>query len=116
MPGVLIFLQEYFEFQGEYRSGVVGSLVRKYHGIGPLLIKVEGLVVFTNTGRSFRLEKYYAYWEKRLFNSFVKVRLWSAITEDYTCFSIVLNYITSCNISVFGKRALMLTLLCFNVL
>ena len=76
----MIFLQEYFEFQGEYRSGVVGSLVRKYHGIGPLLIKVEGLVVSTNTGRSFRLRQYYAYWEKRLFNSFVKVSLLPATT------------------------------------
>ncbi len=68
-------MQEYFEFQEGYRSGVVGSLVRKYHGIAPLLIKVEGLVIFTNTGRSHRLAKYYTYWEKRLFDSFVKVQL-----------------------------------------
>lgn len=47
---------------------------RKYHGIGPLLIKIEGLVVYTNTGRSSKLRHYYAYWERRIFNSLVKVR------------------------------------------
>lgn len=66
-------MQEYLELQDDYRCGVVGSLVRKYHGIGPMLIKVEGLVVFTNTGRSQRVAKYYEYWEKKLFESFVKV-------------------------------------------
>ncbi len=85
-------MQEYFEFQEGYRSGVVGSLVRKYHGIAPLLIKVEGLVIFTNTGRSLRLAKYYSYWEKRLFNSFVKVQLLlKIILKLFRCTSCLYN-------------------------
>ena len=46
------FLQEYFEFQEIHRSRIFSTLSRKYHDIGPLLIKVEGLVVSTNTGKS----------------------------------------------------------------
>lgn len=65
---------------------MIGSLFRKYHGIAPLLIKVEGLVVYTNTGRSLRLAQYYSYWEKALFDSFVKVSkaLFNAIIRKPT--------------------------------
>lgn len=71
----LIFLQEYFEFQETHRSHIFSTLSRKYHAIGPLLIKVEGLVVSTNTGRSPRLKQYYAYWERRIFDALLKVCL-----------------------------------------
>ena len=66
-------LQEYFECQDTHRSHVLGTLVRRYHAIGPLLIKVEGLVVSTNTGKSPRLHDYYAHWERRMFEALVKV-------------------------------------------
>ena len=69
------FLQEYFEFQETHRSRIFSTLSRKYHAIGPLLIKVEGLVVSTNTGKSPRLKQYYAYWEKRIFDALLKVRV-----------------------------------------
>ena len=52
---------------------MMGTLVRKYHGVGPLLIKVEGLVSQSNTGRSSKLRNYFSYWEKRVFNALVKV-------------------------------------------
>lgn len=52
---------------------MLGGLSRRYHAISPLLIKVEGLVVYTNTGKSPHLKTYYAYWEKRVFDSLVKV-------------------------------------------
>ena len=69
------FTQEYFEFQESHRCHIFQTLARKYKAIGPLLIKVEGLVAATNTGKSPRLRQYYAYWEKRIFNSLVKVSL-----------------------------------------
>ena len=56
-----------------HQSAILAMLARKYHGIGPLVIKVEGLVVLTNTGRSPNLERYYQYWERRMFDSLVKV-------------------------------------------
>ena len=48
-------------------------LARKYRGIGPLLTKVEGLVVHTNTGKSPKLRNYYAHWEKKIFEALTKV-------------------------------------------
>ena len=53
----------------------MSALVRKYHAIGPLLIKMEGLVVYTNSGKSPRLKAYYAHWEKKIFDAIIKVSL-----------------------------------------
>ena len=51
-------------------------LARKYRAIGPLLTKMEGLVVHTNSGRSAKLASYYAYWERKVFDSLNKVGLY----------------------------------------
>ena len=67
-------LQDYYDFQEERRRSVLGSLGRKYHAIGPLLVKVEGLVVQSNTGKCPRLARYYEHWEAKVFQSLVKVR------------------------------------------
>lgn len=48
--------------------------VNKYRDLGPLLIKLEGAVVGTSTGRSPRMHSYYLYWEKLIYNSLLKVR------------------------------------------
>ena len=69
---LVLLSQEFFDFQERHQSSVLAMLVRKYHGIGPLVIKVEGLVELTNTGQSERLSQYYQYWEKRMFDSLVK--------------------------------------------
>ena len=39
--------------------------------------------MFTNSGRSLRLRQYYSYWEKRIFNSFVKVR--TSVLDIISC-------------------------------
>lgn len=69
----LPLLQEFLDFQEAHRSSVMDMLARKYHGVAPLLIKVEGLVHQTNTGCSPELEEYYQYWEKRTLDAIVKV-------------------------------------------
>lgn len=48
-------------------------MARKYRAIGPLLTKMEGLVVHTNTGRSTKLQPYYAYWENAVYEALTKV-------------------------------------------
>ena len=60
--------------QETHRSSVLTTLARKYHAIGPLLTKIEGLIVYTNSGKSGRLTAYYAHWEKKVFDAIVKVR------------------------------------------
>lgn len=67
--GTLPDAKEYFDCIEKNRGMVISALARKYHAIGPLLTKVEGLVVNTNTGRSPRLVPYYLYWERRAFDS-----------------------------------------------
>jgi len=51
----------------KFRNDTVEGLVQKYTSIGPLLIKMESLVAGTNSGRSEKLEDYYAFWEKKIF-------------------------------------------------
>jgi hypothetical protein len=35
---------------------------------------MEGLVVYSNTGKSPRLMHYYSYWERRVFDALIKVK------------------------------------------
>ena len=49
------------------------ELGKKYKLIGPLITKVEGLVFGTNTSRSSKMASYYAYWEKEIYNTILKV-------------------------------------------
>ena len=66
--------KDYFEYIEIHRAKTVETLSQKYRAIGPLLTKMEGLVVNTNTGKSTKLRSYYAYWEKRAFDVLEKVR------------------------------------------
>jgi dynein heavy chain len=63
----------FFEAQETHRSNVLSALARKYNAIGPLLTKIEGLVVYTNSGKSQRLKGYYAFWERRIFDCITKM-------------------------------------------
>ncbi|XP_033627732.1 dynein heavy chain 10, axonemal-like [Asterias rubens] len=65
--------KEYFDHIERERMHTFEQLARKYRAIGPLLTKMEGLVVHTNTGRSPRLQAYYGYWEMRVYASLTKL-------------------------------------------
>ncbi|KAJ3134855.1 Dynein heavy chain 10, axonemal [Physocladia obscura] len=60
---------EFFDFLNKHRVNSLEATVQKYSSIGPLLIKMESVVAGTNTGKSKMLKDYYAYWERRIFNS-----------------------------------------------
>eukprot|EP00731_Ephydatia_muelleri_P035324 Em0114g8a len=73
-PGCeLLEAKEYFKFQETRLASSIGTLSRKYHAISPLLIKVEGLVIHTNSGKSPFMKRYYAYWERKVFDALVKM-------------------------------------------
>ncbi|KAK4813186.1 hypothetical protein QYF61_014017 [Mycteria americana] len=59
--------KEFFEYVKCERAKDVAHMVRKYTAIPQLLIKVEGRVVNTNSGKSPKLTSYYAYWENRIY-------------------------------------------------
>ncbi|XP_054851851.1 dynein axonemal heavy chain 10 [Eublepharis macularius] len=71
LPGV----KEYFEYVKHERSRDVEHIVRKYIAIGPLLTKMEGLIMNSNTGRSPRLAQYYAFWENKVYQSLTNLVL-----------------------------------------
>ena len=48
-------------------------MLTKFQAIAPLLTKVEGLVVNTNTGEAAKLKQYYAHWETKIYNSLTAV-------------------------------------------
>jgi dynein heavy chain len=68
-----VHVQEYFDFIEKEQRKDFELMMRKYQAIGPLLTKVEGLVVNTNTGQSRKLQQYYAHWETKIFNALTAV-------------------------------------------
>ncbi|NWQ92969.1 DYH10 protein, partial [Burhinus bistriatus] len=59
--------KEFFEYVKCERAKDVTHMVRKYSAIPQLLMKVEGRVANTNSGKSPKLTSYYAYWENRIY-------------------------------------------------
>ncbi|KAF1596613.1 Dynein heavy chain 10, axonemal, partial [Eudyptes moseleyi] len=59
--------KEFFEYLKCERAKDVAHMVRKYTAISQLLIKVQGRVANTNSGKSPKLTSYYAYWENRIY-------------------------------------------------
>ncbi|NXY70120.1 DYH10 protein, partial [Glareola pratincola] len=60
-------VKEFFEYVKCERAKDVTHMVRKYSTIPQLLMKVEGRVANTNSGKSPKLTSYYAYWENRIY-------------------------------------------------
>ncbi|XP_067660223.1 dynein axonemal heavy chain 10-like [Haliotis asinina] len=86
--------KEFFEHIERERGKDFEILARKYRAIGPLLTKMEGLVVHTNTGRSPKLHQYYSYWEKKVYEALTKLinnnlrRFSAALTGEKALFQV----------------------------
>ncbi|KAL3928386.1 MAG: hypothetical protein SGPRY_002407, partial [Prymnesium sp.] len=68
-----------------HRLAQLDELKRQYTQIGPLLIKVEEMVVNSNSGRSPRMGAYYSHWEGQIFHALTKM----VITALTTCYELV---------------------------
>lgn len=68
-------VKEFFEHVERERARDVERMARWYLAIGPLLTKVEGLVVHTNTGHAPQLASYYEYWESRVYDVLTRLVL-----------------------------------------
>ncbi|XP_017580699.2 dynein heavy chain 10, axonemal [Pygocentrus nattereri] len=71
LPGV----KEFFELIERERAKDVNLLSRKYTAIGPLLTKMESLIMQTSSGKAKRMAQYYAYWECKVYDSLSKMVL-----------------------------------------
>lgn len=69
----LLQCKEYFETMEAKRRDDLVELNKKYKLIGPLITKVEGLVCGTNTSASPKMVTYYAYWEKKIYDTILTV-------------------------------------------
>lgn len=59
--------QGYVERLEQYRTEQCSHMKRIYDSLGPVLIKLESLVLGTFTGRSVKMREYYVYWEQENF-------------------------------------------------
>ncbi|XP_058811885.1 dynein axonemal heavy chain 10 isoform X1 [Topomyia yanbarensis] len=62
--------RDYFQALELERTAKTTRLVKLYDSIGPILIKLESLVLGTYTGECRELKFYYNYWEKQIFTCF----------------------------------------------
>lgn len=53
----------------------MNSLIKKYAGIGPLIIMIERLIKGTNSGRAKCMADYYRHWEQKVLESLIKMVL-----------------------------------------
>lgn len=72
-PDIIVSCDEYFAALDEAQAQQVAKLRRRYDSIGPLLIKLESLVLGTATGESFKMRLYYQHWEGATFSGLVRL-------------------------------------------
>lgn len=72
-PDVIVSCDEYFSMLDAARNHRMAELRRRYESIGPLLIKLESLVLGTATGESFKMSLYYQHWEGMTFAGLVRL-------------------------------------------
>ncbi|KAH8382819.1 hypothetical protein KR009_005420 [Drosophila setifemur] len=65
--------QGYFELLEASRNRKTAQMKRLYDSLGPVLIKLESLVLGTFSGRSDRMKTYYEYWEEETFKCIVEM-------------------------------------------
>ncbi|KAI5616269.1 dynein heavy chain 10, axonemal [Silurus asotus] len=71
LPGI----REFCELVEKQRAKDVSLLCRKYSSIRFLLTKMECLTSQTSSGKAKHMAKYYAYWERRVFDSLTNMVL-----------------------------------------
>ncbi|XP_030371764.1 dynein heavy chain 10, axonemal [Scaptodrosophila lebanonensis] len=63
--------QTYFERLEESRNRKAAQMKKLYDSLGPVLIKLESLVLGTFTGRSEKMRMYYEYWEDETYKCII---------------------------------------------
>uniref|UniRef100_A0A3Q3DBI2 Dynein axonemal heavy chain 10 n=1 Tax=Hippocampus comes TaxID=109280 RepID=A0A3Q3DBI2_HIPCM len=71
----LLPVREFCECVDREQFKTVNSLKSKYADIGPVISKVEHLIMETNTGKCASMSGYYAFWERKVHNSLIHMLL-----------------------------------------
>lgn len=64
--------QSYFELLEASRNRKTAQMKKLYDSLGPVLIKLESLVLGTFSGRSDRMKTYYEFWEEETFKCIIE--------------------------------------------
>uniref|UniRef100_A0A3Q2Z942 Dynein heavy chain tail domain-containing protein n=1 Tax=Hippocampus comes TaxID=109280 RepID=A0A3Q2Z942_HIPCM len=70
---ILPSVREFFECIDRERIKTVNMLRSKYADIGPVISKVEHLIMETNTGKCASMSSYYAYWERKVHEALISM-------------------------------------------
>lgn len=65
--------QEYFTKLELVRNEKISRMRKLFESVGPILVKLESLILGTFTGESPKMKQYYVFWEKELFTLIVKL-------------------------------------------
>ncbi|XP_061762564.1 dynein axonemal heavy chain 10-like [Nerophis ophidion] len=68
-------VREFYECIDRERNKTVNLLKSKYADIGPVITKVEHLIMETNSGKCQSMSGYYTYWEHRVHDALVNMLL-----------------------------------------
>lgn len=66
---IILPCKEFFTAIENYRTEKVCQMTKIYETFGPILKKLENLVLTTNTGKSIFMQYYYNYWESQIYQS-----------------------------------------------
>ncbi|XP_050294970.1 dynein axonemal heavy chain 10 [Anthonomus grandis grandis] len=67
--------KDFFNTMYDKRTDKVSSMIKIYESFAPILIKLEYLVLGTNTGNSPEMYSYYSFWEVEIFKSLIGMTL-----------------------------------------
>lgn len=70
----IMYIVDYFNAIEQNKNDKIKKLKIQFESIGPILIKLETLILGTYTGHSDCMQYYYAYWEKQLFELLIRYR------------------------------------------
>lgn len=57
------------------RTEKMSKVMKIYNSFAPILIKLESMILASNSGRSPQMTPYYKYWEEELYKSFIWMTL-----------------------------------------
>ncbi|XP_030756931.1 dynein heavy chain 10, axonemal [Sitophilus oryzae] len=67
--------KEFFAEINTRRAENLTNMVKVYRSIGPILIKLEMIVLNTNTGKSPQMRHYYEYWEVEIYKALISMTI-----------------------------------------
>jgi dynein heavy chain len=86
--------QVYFRAIEDARNTKTENMLKLYDSIGPILTKLESLVLGTFTGKCPKMKYYYNFWEKEAFSCFTRFatknmeQFMKALNQDRTIFQV----------------------------